>query len=361
MQLTRETLALYTGGAAELRAAVVDSDHGLIMRRDPSTDYCVKFDSGLCTIHRDYGEAFLGDACNLYPRITRALDDVVFTTAALSCPEAARLMLFLPDGFDLTPREELRVPFSLKNYLPDGLSPDAAMQVHMEFVREAGNESFSAEHNVMRLSAVVRALETQKTIDWPGATPFYFKMAEGRIPPQETDVADLHKLLNALRGLMVASQKNPSASLLRTVERMAEALGATLDWDQSQVGIRDDALERSLRLLHYWNKEAAKSMQPVLRRYLMAQVSQALFPFAGLGNTLSERIVIIGVRFATVKLALMSEAALTNAPLPEAETIRIIQSLSRFQDHLATAELSLAIYEETGWTKDARLRALVGD
>lgn len=111
----------------------------------PATDYCVKFDAGWCAIHRDYGPEFLGDACNFYPRVTRALDDHVFTSIALSCPESARLMLYGEDPFGADPREELRIPFSLRNYLPQGMSADDALALHRKFVEEAGNPAFTAE------------------------------------------------------------------------------------------------------------------------------------------------------------------------------------------------------------------------
>ena len=103
----------------------------------------------------------------------------------------------------------------------------------------------------------------------------------------------------------------------------------------------------------------APDLQPVLRRFLQAQLSQALFPYAGLGETLSERVVIIGVRLATFKLALAAHA-LQGAPSSE-EVVRIAYTLARFLDHLADPALSRAMYRETGWTRDARLRGLLGD
>jgi hypothetical protein len=97
-------------------------------------------------------------------------------------------------------------------------------------------------------------------------------------------------------------------------------------------------------------------LQPLLRGYLSAQLSQALFPFAGFGAEVAERAAIIAVRLATVKLAL--------ATLPlaagEAEVVEVVQTLSRFTDHLADPELSRRIYQETGWVREARLRGLLG-
>src|ERR1043165_3275808 len=85
MQLTQETLEKYKQEAPELVDAVTSGEAELIMRRDPVTDTCVKFEQGWCSIHRDYGDAFLGDACHFFPRITRALGATILTTATLSC------------------------------------------------------------------------------------------------------------------------------------------------------------------------------------------------------------------------------------------------------------------------------------
>ena len=71
---------------------------------------------------------------------------------------------------------------------------------------------------------------------------------------------------------------------------------------------------------------------------------------------LSERITIIGMRLATFKLALQCACYLYGEVLPEETMVRIAQSLARFLDHLGDATFSLSIYNETGWTKEARLR-----
>jgi len=64
------------------------------------------------------------------------------------------------------------------------------------------------------------------------------------------------------------------------------------------------------------------------------QMSLALFPFGGLGHDIVSRITIIGVRFATIKLALMCSSGIYGAALPQDIVVRVIQSLSRLLDHL---------------------------
>lgn len=50
----------------------------------------------LCSIHEQLGEEFLPAVCASYPRVERQLGPVTETALALSCPEAARLVLLGP-------------------------------------------------------------------------------------------------------------------------------------------------------------------------------------------------------------------------------------------------------------------------
>ena len=352
MQLTTETVAKYRAEAPELLEAVTSGEAEFIMKRDPVSDQCVKFDQGWCGIHRAYGEEFLGDACHFFPRITRALGTTVITSAALSCPETARLMLYTDDGLALGPRSEMRVPYSLRNYLPAEISDEQALVIHAAFLALVGDETVSAGQGLMRVSAVARAIEMQPMNAWADAVPLYAMMADSRIPAAEDAPADLFNLVHALRGLVMASPA-PRARLTDRITAIADALGMTFDV-AGGLSLAPDASERGVRVLAHLRAQSA-ALEPVMRRYVQAQLSQALFPFAGFGGTLSERVTIMGVRFAQTRLLL---ATLPTTP-SEAELIGVIQTLSRFNDHLADPTLSLQIFQETGWIRESRLRAIV--
>lgn len=355
MQLNREHVAKYNAEAPELLDAVTSGEAEHIMKRDPATDYCVKFEGGWCGIQRQYGADFLGDACFFFPRITRAFGEQVLTGAALSCPEAARLMLLQDDGFGWVPRDAGRLPFSLKDYAPAAMPAADAFAVHDLFLREAGNEAYSAEMNMMRLSAIAQALEHQPPAQWMQAAGFYARMAEGRVPAAEAVATDPFNLAHALVGLVGAATTGHRPRLQQTIDTLLDALGMQVQGVEVQLA--PDAAQRFLRLLARWRQ--LPDLQPVMRRYLQAQMSVACFPFAGLGHALAERIAIIGVRFATVKLALMAEAHKQGGMPDDASIVRVVQSLSRFLDHLADPTFSLRIYQEAGWTREPRLRGLL--
>lgn len=53
-------------------------------------------DERLCRVHAELGPGMLPQTCASYPRVAGAIEGFVETSLALSCPEAARLVLFSP-------------------------------------------------------------------------------------------------------------------------------------------------------------------------------------------------------------------------------------------------------------------------
>jgi hypothetical protein len=125
------------------------------------------------------------------------------------------------------------------------------------------------------------------------------------------------------------------------------------------LAVSEHSVANIQKMTTLWQQHSA-SLQPSLRRWLQAQLSIAFFPFSGFGDNTSNRIAIIGVRLATLKLALMAELTLHQKVTDESFT-RIVQSLARFMDHLADPTFSLKIYGETEWLKLQRLRGLLSD
>lgn len=361
MQLTQETVAKYEAEAPELLEAVTSGEAEHIMKRDPATDYCVKFDQGWCGVHAKYGESFLGDACHFFPRVTRRLGESQLMTASLSCPEIVRLGIMQGLGFLDEAAEIDRLPHSLKNYLPEGLSADKALEVHRLFLRAVMEEGQTPERALARLRSVAASLQMVDAESWAVAAGFYWSHSESRLPNAEAHPADPFNLLNALQGLIGASRPTARPRLDQTIADMQIALDVMLDWKKLTIHTTDHSLSACQATEKRWRQEWAPHFEPILKRWLQAQLSVACFPFAGLGDTLTDRVTILGVRFATLKLALMCACQARDILIDEGETVRIIQSLARFLDHLADPALSLQIYTEPGWTREARLRALIGD
>jgi lysine-N-methylase len=78
------------------------------MRLNSTTGACSFLDHGLCAIQAALGETYLSPTCATYPRRINEIDGSQEVSAALSCPEAARLALLQPDGIEFyyAPRKE---------------------------------------------------------------------------------------------------------------------------------------------------------------------------------------------------------------------------------------------------------------
>ena len=347
MQLDNEMLEKYQTQAPELLEAVVGEPNKYIMKRDPSTDYCVKFDNGLCEIHKKYGDSFLGDACYFYPRATRAFGDKIMMTAALSCPEIARLTLFSEDAFETATHYTDHLPKSLRDYLPTTITSEQAINIHQEFINFAKNKEISPEQAIIKMFAACESLEMVNIASWADAAPFYLQKAT--LPNSELKETDIVYLLQAFCGLVVAAKKAGSSRLMQVIKDIEQALHVTIRMDNLAIVPLPDSKNAIQNLV----AKPQEIYTPILRQYLIAQLSLACFPFGGFGVTLTQKIAVIGVRIATIKLALISAKATERS-----EIVRIVQTISRLLDHLADADFSLQIYGETGWLKKERISGL---
>lgn len=118
-----DALADYAAAPAPLRTRIAQN-----LVTDEGGDVCFRLDGqgkcallagdGLCILQRDWGEAHLCAHCAAYPRFTEEFGCLTETALAISCPEAARLLLEAP-GFTLTETDDGKadVPFP-------GIDPD---------------------------------------------------------------------------------------------------------------------------------------------------------------------------------------------------------------------------------------------
>lgn len=362
MQVDEPTLARYRAEAPELLGATESGgkEATTIMRKNSGTGFCVKFDGGLCGVHKQYGDRMLGDACHFYPRVTRALGNTVLMTASMSCPEIARLAFTLDNADGLEAATIERLPNGMKDYLPPELTTAQALVVHQAFLDATKDKAEKAEQIFLRIASVSRSFEYMKPKDWPEAAAFYLQVADGRIAAAKRMDNDPYNALLSLAGLIVASQKPMPPRLQQTITEMETALGAKINWQTLQMDIADDAVERCARMKTLWQEKCSAHYDAFLKHWLMMQLSIALYPFGGFGEKLSDRATIIGVRLAIFKLALLSAHTISGSDaLPEETPVRIAQSLARFLDHLGDPGYSLTIYSETGWREEGRLRGLI--
>jgi lysine-N-methylase len=73
------------------------SPHFAVIRMNEQHRCPLQAGSGLCRVHAELGEQALPVTCQQYPRYKQMMNSREEVALALSCPEAARLVLFTPD------------------------------------------------------------------------------------------------------------------------------------------------------------------------------------------------------------------------------------------------------------------------
>lgn len=364
MQVDAPHVELYKKEAPELLDAVTTGEAEHIMRRDPATDYCVKFEGGICSIHRDRGTNFLGDACHFYPRVTRGFAQKNMQSAALSCPEIVRIILRDEAPFAPATITTDRLPHAMKNYLPEGqdiITGEHALSIQRHFIDAALDESVPAERALMRIITVSHSLETLPPDKWAEMAGFLFRMADGRLMAAESNPLDGFRLAQILEALIGAAKPTARPYLDDTRSAMLEALGIQIAANTYDIVSRNGDFSTYENLWQRYQPIARPRVDKLLKRWLAGQLAMAGYPFGGFGAKLKDRAAVLAVRFATLRLALMAKMDAGGHPPAEETIVHTIHGLSRFLDHLADPAFSLMAYQEAGWLSAARLRGLIRD
>lgn len=99
--LDEETLSDYqhapTSLAHRLQESLTTDEEGDTCFRLDRRGFCTMLTSdGLCAIQKEWGESHLCDHCAAYPRFIEEYGNLTESSLAMSCPEAARLLLETP-------------------------------------------------------------------------------------------------------------------------------------------------------------------------------------------------------------------------------------------------------------------------
>jgi lysine-N-methylase len=356
MQINDAALARYQKYAPQLLAAVDLLPQGNRLRRDPESDFCVKFESGLCGIQREYGEDFLGDACHFYPRSLRRLGDELLMSATFSCPEVARLALADADAFAYAPHDFERVTERLVNYQPSGMIEGDAPRIMAIFSDWVAAQS-SLRQALPVFASAARSLDHLPPQEWLEALPSLLKTAEQRSVKPLVDIANPHKLLHLLVVTLLALQHRPSERLMKLLGVVIAGLEAEVDWESAAVHSYAPPQAIHDALSAQWQQHGAM-IEPWLKRWFLGQISLHIFPFAGLGETPSERAMLLLVRYSLMRTCLLAWAQF-HGTITQEDGVFVLQTLARVLDHIPDGAVLLTLSREKGWDKEEALAGLL--
>lgn len=339
MKIDSKTKETYQNKAPELLESVDLASSTL--KIDPITKFCVKLQKGKCGIHQDYGEEFLGDACYLYPRIIRKIDNNYLMTGALSCPETIRMVLFTKDPYIEVDGEITRTPSNMQDF-------DADYFTVKEFT-DIFKTNLSGDEILAKIIIFAGSLNHLPKHHWLQASKALLTTIDARLYQTSNDKNNNYKLITAFITILKAAGLAFDPKYLNLLQAFETVFNIKINTPEQLVDICD---ARNINLQN-------SKLDHILKRYLEAQIHLNLYPFLGLGANPLEKIEIIAVKYALVKLFLQVEIYL-NKNIVEENIINIILLISRLLDHLEDPKLSLLIYADFGWNNEKNLLGLVG-
>ena len=361
MQVNKSCIKKYEEECPELLKDIVSGEAEHIMRRDPKTDLCVHYDNGLCAIHKEKGDKFLGDACNFYPRITRKYGNKIIMSAALSCPETARKIFFDDNPFEFVDNNVDRIPEEIVDYLPEEITDDNAFKIIKDILKFTEDETKTPERIISCLVSVFVSLDNLEINTWPDAISFYLKMSENRLMPVEENEYDMSNMVLFFAALIHSSKKKGDRKLNKILDDLQRSLAIDIDKETLELKISSEDSHNINNIYKEWESTKDEKMERVLRRYISSQIMISGYPFSGLGSNMLEKVTIFSVKYSLFKLILMSYLYENNKLPDDKKIVEVSYILSRFIDHIADPELSLTMYNQAGWNREGRLRAIIGD
>ncbi|MGC1550968.1 MAG: flagellin lysine-N-methylase [Rhodanobacter sp.] len=332
------------------RLATSDGQFGSL-KLNPQSGHCgLQASDGLCQVQTRLGEDALSDTCHSYPRTTRLIDGQYEQALTLSCPEAARLALLSPDGFEFVAEPLIgRTSAVLKaSHMPgfDDMSVYATRTWAMQLIH-------TRELSVTDRLAVLGLLCDQ--ID---------------MLIRERRHADLHMLLEQLTQLVESGAvlegvaglphnamlqvqlfaslflgNAPSARFPRQLEMFATiARGMSA----GKVGPLDQETMVKQYCRGHELTQAKPEIDEILERYLLNEAFGGLFPW-GYSSPYQhyQRLVVC---FGIIRWMLASVAAAYDRSPTAEEAVQVIQVFSRlYQHNRQFTENVEGLLERCGW------------
>lgn len=300
----------------------------------------------LCAIQEEHGAALLSASCSIYPRALNLVEGTLEGSLSLSCPEAARSILLIPDSTRIA-ADLLSGEFRTDNVsLLGGSSLGASYKptgwfqsIRTGIVELVGDRSYSVVERVLILGLVCEELD-QITSDEPArdTVPQALRDPAGRIQEIRALPGDPAVRLRAVFALTDQAIRTQTCGprFLDTFWSLVEGIGAPASGDCAAAA---DDLERFLTAERLWLQPFLERWPFLLENYLLNYVFQHLFPFGREGSaafvsrSIFDEYLLLATQFAWVVGLLVGSAAQAREGFDERDAVRVIQSFTRTVEH----------------------------
>ena len=331
--------------------ATAGAPESIFARILPTASGCCAFFGAdrLCAVHKEYGANFLSSTCSIYPRALNVVEGALEGSLMLSCPEAARNILLVPDStqaagnlfsgeFRTDAALRLATNRSSSIHKPYGYF-DAIRSLLIEMVKDRSRPLWQ---RLLLIGSLCKSLDEVTTAQEDERVPVVLEEHRQALE-QDTLRASLESIpappgmrLGVILKLTDArvQDRESGARFRDTFWTFIEGIGSGLD-----AAGKDDVQRYQEAEQRYHRPFFARSPF-ILENYLLNYVFQNLFPFGRENNNLRfkprrifEEYVLLATQFAWIETLLIGVAGHHKERFAGEHVVHVVQSFCRAVEH----------------------------
>jgi lysine-N-methylase len=312
----------------------------------------------LCRVHKELGEGFLSYTCATYPRIPRSVDGIAESALALSCPEAARVVLLSPELETLCGPEALERADSAAGAARDEASPQTWFwPIHDAVVALIRNRAYPIWQRLFLLGMLCRRLDAI----WQGALEqsvpeflcgFEATVASGSLRAAmdslPSDRAAQLDVVLRLAGMML-HRSNITPRFVECIQAFTAGIG-----NGPGSTLESLAAHASWAYMHHY-APFFEQRPYILENYLINLVVRHQFPFGreamrdGVKPAMTRESVLLTAQFALIKGLLIGVAGFHRESFSAEHVVHTVQAASKhFEHHPEFLELAYQLLVGSG-------------
>jgi lysine-N-methylase len=306
-----------------------------------TTDRCPLLSGDrLCRIQMGLGETFLSSACATYPRIVQSFGGIEEKALALSCPQAARLVLLNPE---LLADSNQPGVYARRSAANEGESPASSI---FSLVRESvlslvRNRAYPLWQRLFLLGVLCQRLDAIGKGELKRTVPAFLGDFEATVAtgalrtPMETLPTDGAAQLDVVLRLagMMLHRSNVRPRFVECVQAFTAGIGngpgATLE---------TLAARYALTQSRYYGPFFARNPH-ILENYLINTILRCQFPFgregmqAGAQPSMTREVALLTAQFALMRGLLIGVAGFHREAFSAAHVVHTVQAASKHFEH----------------------------
>lgn len=312
-----------------------------------SSGSCPFFEADrLCAIQKEYGAALLSSTCSIYPRALNVVGGSLEGSLMLSCPEAARNILLVPDATEVTgdlfsgdfrTDNVFRLPTqeSSSFYKPYGHF-HAIRSLLIEMVKDRSRPLWQRLVLVGSLCKSLDEVNAEDDEKVPGIVESHrqaLKQDAVRTLLESIPAQPHMKLSISLRLTDARVQDKQSGTrFMDTFWTFVEGIGSGAERE-------GDDVQRYLEAEQRYYRPFFARRPFILENFLLNYIFQKLFPFGRENSSQSkhrrmfEEYVLLATQFAWVDTMLIGVAGHHKEAFAEEHVVQVVQSFCRAVEH----------------------------